>query len=89
MKWSLKAKRSVEREISDLPGEELRVEALRKIGNLAENPFPSGSKKLKNVAGSLFRVRLGDYRIVYHVDQRSHEVEVIRVRHRRDVYRGL
>ena len=89
MKWSLKAKRSVEREIGDLPDEELRGEALTKIANLADDPFPSGAKKLRNASGSLFRVRFGDYRIVYTVDQRIHEIEVIRVRHRKDVYRGL
>ena len=89
MKWSVRVKRSVEREIENLPGEDLRVHALTKIGNLAENPFPTGSKKLKGTSGNLHRVRVGEYRILYSVAELSRTVEIIRVRHRKDVYRWL
>ena len=57
-----------------------------KIGGLTENPFPSGAKRLVNWPG--FRLRVGDYRILYEVDQGNKVIIVYRVAHRRDVYRG-
>lgn len=53
---------------------------------LAEQPRPPGAEKLTD-AGELYRVRVGEYRIVYAVDDRRQVVTVARVRHRRDVYR--
>jgi mRNA interferase RelE/StbE len=52
---------------------------------LAENPFPPGSRKLAGVEG--YRVRQGDYRILYEVDQNQITVLVIKVGHRKEVYR--
>jgi mRNA interferase RelE/StbE len=88
MKWSLQAKRSVERELRDLPTGHLRAEALTVMGALGEKPFPVGSKKLKGL-GNLYLLRVGEYRIVYRIDEQNQIIEVIRVRHRKDVYRGL
>ena len=53
---------------------------------LAEEPRPSGIRKL---AGSeqAYRIRIGDYRVVYTVDDRQRIVSVDRVRHRKDAYR--
>jgi mRNA interferase RelE/StbE len=61
-----------------------RVDA--KIQSLSEDPYPRGSKKLED---NLFRVRVGDYRIVYQVESDRIVIAVIRVRHRSEVYRGL
>ena len=55
------------------------------IDELGANPRPHGSKKL--VGSELWRVRVGDYRIVYRLEDRELVVEVIRIAHRRDVYR--
>jgi mRNA interferase RelE/StbE len=57
-----------------------------KIQNLAEDPHPRGTKKLEE---TLFRVRVGDYRIIYQVVADMITIVIIRVRHRREVYRGL
>jgi mRNA interferase RelE/StbE len=56
------------------------------VEHLAENPFPNGVEKL-NGSEHAYRVRLGDYRIVYEVVTESKLVEIQRVRHRKDVYR--
>jgi mRNA interferase RelE/StbE len=56
------------------------------IDSLAENPRPSGVKKLKD-AGALYRVRVGDYRIVYEIRDRQLVVIIIRIGHRKEVYR--
>lgn len=55
------------------------------IRNLARNPRPVGCKKLSNDEG--YRIRIGDYRIVYRVEDKGKKIFVYRIRHRREVYR--
>jgi mRNA interferase RelE/StbE len=59
---------------------------VRQIKTLAENPRPSGCHKL---AGSKndWRIRIGDYRVLYEIDEKAKAVTIMRVRHRREVYR--
>jgi mRNA interferase RelE/StbE len=56
------------------------------VESLANHPFPSGVIKL---AGSdhVYRIRIGDYRVVYTVESAVLLIEIVRVRHRRDAYR--
>ena len=56
------------------------------IDSLAQNPCGSGAKKLKG-REDLWRIRVFDYRIIYEVRDRTLVVLVVRVAHRRDVYR--
>lgn len=56
------------------------------IKKLANNPFPSNSKKLQ-FRNSTYRVRLGDYRAVYEIDIPNKQIHVVKIRHRKDVYR--
>lgn len=58
---------------------------LDKINLLAGDPY--GQKNQKLGAGKGYRIRIGDYRVVYTVDKTAKTVTVIRIRHRRDVYR--
>lgn len=58
----------------------------KKIISLADNPRPHGVEKLAG-GEDLYRVRVGDYRIVYSIDDAVLIVAVARVRHRREVYR--
>jgi mRNA interferase RelE/StbE len=60
----------------------------KKIDELAENPRPPDAKALAGAEGFL-RVRAGEYRIVYAVKDRELIVLVIRIGHRRDIYRGI
>jgi mRNA interferase RelE/StbE len=77
--------RSAEKELAALPiTVVLRVRAA--IDALVLNPRPSGCKKLRN-ARNRWRVRVGDYRVVYTVDDKQHLVDVEAVRHRRFIYR--
>jgi mRNA interferase RelE/StbE len=61
---------------------------IRRMEGLAENPRPAGAKKLQGLEDT-YRIRVGDYRVVYEIKDDELVVLVIRVRHRRDVYRGL
>jgi mRNA interferase RelE/StbE len=56
------------------------------IRRLADDPRPPGSEKLSGE--DRYRTRQGDYRVVYAVDDERRIVEVVRIGHRRDVYRG-
>ncbi len=57
-----------------------------KITALCEDPYPPGSKKLK-AQPDHFRIRVGDYRVVYRVDGKRVVIVIVRIGHRREVYR--
>jgi mRNA interferase RelE/StbE len=56
-----------------------------RLENLADNPRPPGCKKLKG-GESEWRIRVGDYRVIYTIDDTSRLVQVTRIRHRSEVY---
>lgn len=56
-----------------------------KITQLSENSRPYGSIKLTNEEG--YRIRIGNYRVLYRIDDKSKEIFIYRVKHRREVYR--
>jgi mRNA interferase RelE/StbE len=82
--YNLLIKRSAERELRSLPKGDLR-RIIRRIESLAEDPRPSACEKLFGEDG--YRVRQGDYRILYTIDDASRSVEVYKIGHRREVYR--
>lgn len=55
------------------------------INDLQQNPRPQGSKKLSGLEG--YRIRTGNYRILYTVDDKVMSIHIYRIGHRRDVYR--
>lgn len=59
-----------------------------KIDGLSDDPRPAGCEKLEGSSGA-YRIRVGDYRIVYSIDDSKEAVLVTRIAHRRDVYRDL
>ncbi len=83
--WKLKISQSVLKDLRDLPKDD-RGRAALAILELAANPHPHGVEKLKGYDHT-YRVRTGDYRIVY--DIVGEEVTIIVVRHRKDVYRDF
>ena len=62
------------------------AEIVEKIDALAENPRPIGCKKLKD-SHHAYRIRIGDYRVVYHIDENAKEILLDYIRHRKDAYR--
>jgi mRNA interferase RelE/StbE len=77
--------RSAAKELENLP-ERLGERVLRRIERLATVPRPSGCRKLTG-SDKLWRIRVGDYRVVYAIDDEQRLVDVIAIRHRRDAYR--
>ncbi len=64
---------------------EVQDRVIDAIAELAKTPRPSGAKKL--VARDAMRIRVGDYRIIYEVDDAMKTVQVVVVSHRKDAYR--
>ena len=58
----------------------------RRIDRLAEDPFPVGSRKL-HAEEPFYRIRVGDYRVIYQVSTVQLVVIVVKIGHRREIYR--
>jgi mRNA interferase RelE/StbE len=84
--YGLRIRPSALKELQGLPLRE-RVRVTRRIDGLAADPRPPGSVKMAG-GGGAYRVRAGDYRVIYTVDDRARLVTVEKVGHRGDVYRG-
>ena len=85
MKYTLRMESRVRKTLDRLPGD-LCGRLMRKLDALEENPRPFGVEKLAGPE-DLYRVRVGDWRIVYTIRDRELVVIVIRIGNRRDVYR--
>jgi mRNA interferase RelE/StbE len=80
-------KPSVEKDLRKLP-KAVVSRLIERAESLAENPFPSASEKLTSTE-RLYRLRVGDYRIVYEVNSEAGRITIYYIRHRREVYRGI
>ena len=67
-------------------GEPMGTRVVRRIERLGSDPRPTGCRKLEG-AEDLWRIRIGDYRIIYSVDDSGHVVDISAIRHRSDAYR--
>jgi mRNA interferase RelE/StbE len=85
MPYSLAIKPSALKDLQPIP-KELRGRVALSILELSRNPRPPSSKKLSG-AGDAYRVRLGDYRVLYEISESEKVVRVMAVGHRREVYR--
>ena len=85
MRYSLEFVTSALRELRALDGQ-IQRRIADKITALCDNPFPPSTKRLQ-VQPDHFRIRVGDYRVVYRVDGPRVVVVIVRIGHRREVYR--
>ncbi len=60
-----------------------------RIDALGDDPRPHGADPLRGALKGLWRLRVGDYRVSYHIDDDARLVTVVQVGHRRDIYRRL
>ncbi len=79
--------KSAEKELFNLPSIEID-KILDEIRNLATNAHPSGAIKLMG-KNELWRIRSGNYRIIYSIIKNEMIIEVIRIRHRKESYKNL
>ena len=83
-KYKIQVKKSAEKELGKIPPKEL-LKILDKIKSLSDDPHPTGSIKLTNQ--EKYRVRVVNYRILYKVEDNILTVFVVKVGHRKDIYR--
>jgi mRNA interferase RelE/StbE len=84
LNWRVNVHERAEAELRRLPGHIIKRVAAKLI-DLQANPFPGGSKKLQGHTG--FRLRVGDYRILYEADVARRVVTVYAIGHRKDIYK--
>lgn len=88
MSYRVEFKPAARREIKKLPRSAQKT-VIAKAENLADNPLPSGVKKLQDspLGSNLLRVRAGDYRIIYQIQENLLVVLIVKIGNRRDVYK--
>lgn len=83
--YKVELKRSAAKEIEAIANKQDRQRIVERIASLADDPRPAGSQKLSS--RNSYRIRQGRYRIVYTIEDDRLVVVVVKVGHRRDVYR--
>ena len=84
MKFQIILPKSVQKELDRLP-DEIANRILARLSGLETNPRPADVKKLKGRGA--WRIRVGDYRVIYEIHDRVLQIIVITVGHRRKIYR--
>jgi mRNA interferase RelE/StbE len=77
--------KSVENDLKRLPTTTFH-HVISVLKTLGKNPRPSGCRKLTGSKND-WRIRIGDYRILYEIDEKTKAVRIMRIRHQREVYR--
>ena len=85
MTYKITIKKIASKELERIP---LKVNRLivKDIWALADNPRPTGCKKLKGKNNHLWRIRIGDYRVLYSIDDSIQIIDIQLVGHRKDIY---
>lgn len=84
MKWRIIFARTAEKELAGLSSE-MQLRLGRAIRSLEDDPIPAQVKRLKG--RTEFRLRVGDYRVLYAIEHESRVVRISAIGHRREVYR--
>ena len=79
-------KRRAAKELLKLPNKIVPLISVT-IDDLAVNPRPKAAKKLKGSKDELWRIRIGDYRVVYVIDDQIRIISIRRIGHRKDIYK--
>lgn len=85
--YSIEWKSSAKKELRQLPKKAINniITAVEKLPN---NPHPTGSRKIIGTEHT-YRQRMGDYRVVYSIENNRLVIEIVRVGHRKDVYKNI
>lgn len=83
--YEIYLEQAVERNLRRLSAEDFH-RVISRIKALADDPRPSGCRKITG-SKSDWRIRIGDYRVIYEIDEKAKAVRVVRIRHRREAYR--
>ncbi len=84
MAYRIELKTSVNKDFRPIPSQDIE-RIISKIDSLATDPRPAGASKL--VGTQAWRVRTGNYRIIYQIDEQTQSITIIKIGHRNAVYR--
>ncbi len=84
--YKAELRRKAQRNLDRLPRDDFNA-VLEAMRNLISTPRPKGVEKIKSAG--LWRIRQGDYRIVYSIDDDRKTITILRIGHRREIYRSL
>jgi mRNA interferase RelE/StbE len=84
--YEIEVRRRAQGALDRLPKTDIQA-IIKAIKELAQTPRPRGVEKVKSTG--LWRIRQGDYRIVYGIDDNQQLVIIVRIGHRREIYRSL
>ena len=84
--YQIELRSRAQRVLDRLPKTDFRA-VIEAIKELAQTPMPRGVEKVKSTG--LWRIRQGDYRIIYAIDDNRQIIIIVRVGHRREIYRSL
>lgn len=85
MSYTISIRKEALKELAVLPKKSV-AQIKTAIDTLADNPRPAGCKKLKGQQESLWRIRVGDYRVIYAIEDAIKVVNIRKVGHRKDIY---
>lgn len=88
MIYEVRISQKAEKDFVKIPKETV-IKIVEKIEELAKVPYPHGSKKIKGSEEELYRIRQGNYRVLYVVEAEIRIIEVRRIGQRKDIYRLL
>ena len=83
-KYKIVFKQTVAKDLRPIPNKDVQ-RILAKINQLADDPRPTGSEKL--TGEEKYRIRQGNYRILYTIEEEIITITIVKIGHRRDVYR--
>jgi len=84
--YKVELRRRARQSLDKLPEKDRRV-VITALETLEQEPRPRGVEKIRGT--ELWRIRKGDYRAIYYIDDREQTITVVRIGHRRDVYRSI
>ncbi|MBN1369598.1 MAG: type II toxin-antitoxin system RelE/ParE family toxin [Dehalococcoidaceae bacterium] len=82
--YTVELRRRAQKSLDNLPEHDF-IAVIEVIKHLADSPRPKGVEKIKSAG--LWRIRQGDYRIVYSIDDDTKMVVILRIGHRQEIYR--
>jgi mRNA interferase RelE/StbE len=85
MSYTIIVPKPVQKQLDELPNI-VRHRVIERIALLAQEPLPPGAIKLQGYENN-YRIRIGDYRVIYEIDNKEFIVVLLRCKHRKDSYR--
>lgn len=84
--YQIRFKKKAQKELQSLPKSIIKI-VVASIDNLSSNPRPRGSKKLRGSKENLWRIRIGNYRIIYLIEDTIKILVIRKIGHRKDIYK--